>query len=174
MPRLPATIFTSLLLCSSCAPCMGVDVETARDGTTSRRVSSYLSSPVELTIVDDGGALLLDARYTVDGDGEPTATSKAVAEVRFANGHVETLTAIAPPYASTGALATTFRARFPVSTSFAQHLTTTPILLMRLGTPKRSWTFEAKAKWAGELVTRSRCVIPPAVCQPSPTTIAAR
>ena len=152
---------------------MGVDVQTAQDGTTSRRVSSYLSSPVELTIVDDAGALLLDARYTVDGDGEPITTSKAVAEVRFANGHVETLTAVAPPYASTLGLATTFRARFPVSTTLAQHLTTTPIVGVRLGTPERSWTFEAKANWADELVTRSRCVIPPAACQPS-ATVAAR
>lgn len=180
MPRLD---LTALLLCTlastSCAPCRGVDVVTADDGATSRRLSAYLSSPVELTVVDHAGQLLFDVRYTVDGAGSQ-ARDKATADVTFANGHVERMTAIAPPYttfdhhAGNGdVVATTYRARFPVGATLAQHLTTTPIVAIHVGTPGRAWTFEAKQEWADELVVKSRCVVPPAACQTSDATLAA-
>lgn len=146
---------------------MGVDVETAKDGTTSRRMSAYLSSAVEITLVDDGHEHFLDARYTVDGGGQTSAGDRALAYLTFDDGEVVKLTAIAPPYASldthsaTGALLeTTYRARFPLPSTIAGRVTSTPIRAMRLGTPERMWSFETKPGWANELVAKSRCVIP--------------
>jgi len=172
MPRLFIFAVLSLVASSGCAPCVGVDVATAADGTPSRKVSTYLSSPVEITLVDRGGQLFLDLRYSVDGGGDAVGDDKAVAVVTFADGYTERLEAIAPPYAGldtdseTGALlGTSYRARFVLTPTLAQHLTTTPIVTVVAGTPARTWTFESKPSWANELVTKSRCIIPPAACQ---------
>ncbi|MCA9624748.1 MAG: hypothetical protein KC731_37250 [Myxococcales bacterium] len=152
---------------AGCGPCASLEVvKDPIDGTESRRVTTYLSTDLEASVVAQGPQKFLDVQYAVDGDVLMKPWGKETAEIAFTDDHVERLTALRPAAGAVQVkqgiqMETVFQARFDVTPSLAQHLTTAPLRGIRITLDGRVWTFEPKGglgrAFHGEVALRARC-----------------